>query len=115
MIFLEIRMVVAPEKQQELLQTFHAVLSRVRKERGCQSSLLVRDTENESLLFLLEIWDTQRNLDRHFRAENFGILLGAVNLLSRETEMKCHALSYTAGAEAVTAARAKKRSEGNGS
>lgn len=112
MIFLKIHMVVHPEKQQELLQTFHTVLSRVRKERGCQNSLLVRDTENETLFFLLEIWDTKRNLDRHFRSENFGILLGAANLLSGETEMKCYALSYTAGEEAIKAARAKKGLKG---
>jgi quinol monooxygenase YgiN len=108
MIIVTIKMVVPPEKQQELLQAFHVVLNKVRKDKGCKSSLLFRDTENEELFLLLEEWETQGDVDRHFRSDNFGILLGAARLLGGKMEMNLHSLSHTSGEAAIKKARPKR-------
>jgi quinol monooxygenase YgiN len=108
MILVTIKMKVAPEKCTELLQTISALADSIRQERGCISHNFYRDVQNENTFSLVEEWHAQDDLDNHLRSENFGILLGAMNLLSKPPEIKLNAISYTAGMEAVNAIRKRK-------
>jgi quinol monooxygenase YgiN len=61
--------------------------------------------ENKSILSMVEKWETQEDLDNHLRSDEFSALLGTDSLLSKPFEFKLNGVSYTAGMEAVKAAR----------
>lgn len=93
------------EKRFELVQTLLSWLKVVRDQVGCVRYRLCEDLEDESILWLVGEWDNQADLDRHMRSQSFAVLLGASSLLREPHEITLHAVSFTAGNEAVTAVR----------
>jgi quinol monooxygenase YgiN len=74
-------MKVIPEKRMELSQTITSLSSFIRMEKGCRCCDFYRSIEDENRLFLLEEWDTQKDLLTHLKSEHFRVLGGAINLL----------------------------------
>ena len=105
MILVTVTMNVLPEKRKELLQTVHPLIVLIREERGCISCRLFKDDEDENSFALVEEWETQEDLDNHLRSDRFAVLLGAKSLLREPPETKINTVSYSAGMEAVGAAR----------
>ena len=87
MLILTMQIPVVPEKQNEFLQSGHALLQRVRQEQGCLSCRLVRDTENDTIFSLVQEWRNRRSLQRHLLSDSFHLLLGAAKVLSDQAEM----------------------------
>ena len=85
-----IHLKVSAEKRKELFQTVSSLLGSIRNQKGCASCDLLYRTEDENILCLLEEWDTQKNLDKHYGSESFKILRGAMNLL----EEPCKIITY---------------------
>jgi quinol monooxygenase YgiN len=108
MIIVTMEMTVLPEKQKELLQTLQAISASTHKFKGCISSHIFQDMENESTLSLIQKWETQGDLDNHLRSDEFSALLGTDNLLSKPFEFKLNGVSYTAGMEDVKAAHKQR-------
>ena len=104
-ILVTVTMNVLPEKRKELLQTVHPLIALIREERGCISCRLFKDDEAENSFALVEEWETQEDLDNHLRSDRFSVLLGAKSLLCEPPETKINTVSYSAGMEAVRAAR----------
>ena len=107
MILAIIEMTARPAKRKELLQTLHAVLQEIRKEKGCIKCSVCRDIEAENCFRLIEEWKTNKHIDNHLRSEIFTVLLGAKNLMSDPLEIKFYAVSLATGMEAVKAAQGK--------
>jgi len=107
MIDATIKITVQPEKRKEVLQTFTALLDPIRHEPGCLSCNCYEDVEAENTIFFREEWRSGEDLDIHLKSAHFGILIGAMKLLNKEPDIKFNAVAYTAGAEAIKAARAK--------
>ena len=107
MILAIIEMNARPAKRKELLQTLHAIIPKIRNEKGCMKCSACQDIENENIFRLIEEWETQHDLDNHLHSELFTVLLGAKNLMSEPLEIKFNMVSSTAGLEVVEAARGK--------
>jgi quinol monooxygenase YgiN len=105
MIITILRMTVRPEKTEDLLQIIRGILEPTRVQKGCLSYSLCRDVEDENTFVIIERWATQEDLERFVRSENYHRLLTAMELLAEPPEVKINAISYTAGLEAVKAAR----------
>jgi quinol monooxygenase YgiN len=114
MIIASVRLSAIPEKRVELVQTLLGWLSVVRNEEGCIAYRLCQDLEDESTLWLVGEWDTQSDLDRHFRSSSFAVLQGARSLLREAQEIMLHAVSFTAGNEAVNTVRNPVRRDRTG-
>jgi quinol monooxygenase YgiN len=82
MIEATIKVTVPPEKREELLQTFKALLGPIRLERGCNSSHCYVDIEDENLIYIRVEWTNQRALGAHLRSPLFRVLTGAMKLLN---------------------------------
>lgn len=106
MINATINIIVPPEKRKEVLQTFKSLLGPIRREQGCISCNCYVDVETDNIIFFKEVWNTSAELDTHLRSNHFGVLIGAMKLLIKEPEFRFDTIASTAGAEAVTAARA---------
>jgi len=102
---LAVRMSVHPQKRKELLQTVQELIQRTRKQQGCISCHFYQDIENGNAFNLVEEWKRQVDLDKHLGSDHFGVLLGAINLLSEPTEIKFNTVSYTGGMGTLKAAR----------
>jgi quinol monooxygenase YgiN len=75
-------------------------------EKGCLSSRFYLDSSDSNSALLVEEWDTQEDWDNHLRSRDCAVLLGAVSVLCRPTNVEFKLLSYVAGIEAITTARA---------
>jgi quinol monooxygenase YgiN len=106
MIDATIKIMVPPEKRKEILQTLKAILGPIRREQGCISCNCYVDVEAENVIFFKEEWKTSEDLDTHLRSVHFGILIGAMNLLNKEPDIRFNKIASTAGPEAIKAARA---------
>jgi len=74
-------------------------------QRGCLSYRFCRDVEDVNEYLIIERWETQTDLEEFIRSESYRKLLAAMELLAKPPEVKINAISYTAGLEAIKAAR----------
>ena len=101
MILVILRMKVLSEKRMELSQAIGSLIVSIRTEKGCKRCDFCQSTEDENELWLLEEWDTQKNLMSHLKSGRFRVLRGAMNLLQRPYEMRFHTVFHPAGMEGV--------------
>jgi quinol monooxygenase YgiN len=78
---------VHPGKHHEFVQTMQALVSEIRKERGCRGCSFYQDTEDENRFILREEWGNQEALDKHLRSHRYRVLVGAINLLSKKSDV----------------------------
>lgn len=96
-----LRMVVRPERRDDLLETIRGMLEPVRVERGCLSYRLYEDVEDRNTFFLVEEWKTRKDLESHVRTDNQRRLLALMDLLSEQPELRYNTVSHTAGMEFI--------------
>jgi quinol monooxygenase YgiN len=101
MILIITRMKVLSVKRMELSQTIASLVGSIRMEKGCRRCDFSQSVENENLLFLLEEWDTRKNLMTHLKSDHFKVLRGAMNLLKEPYEKTFHTISRLPGTEGV--------------
>lgn len=97
MILIVIRMKVVSEKRLELSQAIVSLSGSIRMERGCVRCDFCQEIKDENHLFLLEEWDTQRNLMTHLKSDLFRVLKGAMSLLEEPYEMVFHTVFHPTG------------------
>ena len=92
---------VLSEKRMELAQTIASLSGSIRMEKGCRSCDFCQSIEDENRLFLLEVWDTQKNLMTHLKSKRFKVLRGAMSLLREPYEMMIHTVFHPEGMEEI--------------
>jgi quinol monooxygenase YgiN len=74
-------------------------------ERGCLSSRLYHD-ENEEAVFVCEqVWRNQDDLEQHLRSKDYGHMILLMELADEPPEIKFQTISETAGIEVIEKAR----------
>lgn len=94
-------MTAFPAKRKEFLQTVQALIQSIRKEKGCIICSACQDIEDKNTFHLIESWENQQDLDKHFRSDLFAVLLGTKNFLSEPLEIKFYTVSSTTGIGAI--------------
>ena len=108
MITVTISMKVPFEKTKEFLQTILSIVKSVRGEDGCLSCNFYQDMEHENMFRLVGKWAKQEDMKNHLRSDSFSVLLGSMNLLHEDPEVKFYVGSCTgSGMEAVHMVRAR--------
>ncbi|MBT1071053.1 putative quinol monooxygenase [Pelotalea chapellei] len=105
MLDVTITMNVPPEKRKEVLQTVKVILGPIRRQRGCIRCNYYSDVEDESKFCFREAWRTRADLDNHLRSDRFGVLIGALSLLSVEPDVDIATVSSIAGPEVIKSVR----------
>ena len=77
-----------PENLLEINQSLEGIAEKVKKLEGCLDTRLYQDTSDESILYFVEEWQKQRQLDDHMKSSLFAALLGIKGLLVKEPEIK---------------------------
>jgi quinol monooxygenase YgiN len=88
-------------KGDEFLQVIRSFQEKVKKEEGFRKCTIYRDVTDESMFNLIEEWETQDHLDRHLRSDLFRVLIGALKVLSTESEVMYRLVSDKQGGKVV--------------
>jgi quinol monooxygenase YgiN len=81
-IVMATRINVRPEKRIELAQTIGRLLEPAMNVKGCRTNRFYLDAADENSSLLLSEWETESDLDRYLRSNEFAILRGALMVLS---------------------------------
>jgi quinol monooxygenase YgiN len=74
--------IMRPEKRTELVQTIRRLLGPIKNAKGCRTIRFYLDAADENSSLLLSEWETESDLDRYIRSNDFAILRGAIMVLS---------------------------------
>jgi len=89
MITMTIIAQVKAEKQQEFLQAIGSLYaSQEERQKGLRKTTLYREVTDFNGFRLIAEWETRNDLERYLRAEKFRVLLGALGVLCRESEIR---------------------------
>ncbi|MGL5541498.1 MAG: putative quinol monooxygenase [Erysipelotrichaceae bacterium] len=70
MIKVVAKSIVQADKVEEVIALYHELVALTRKEKGCIAYDLYQDTSNPAILTMIEAWESQADLDAHFKAEH---------------------------------------------
>jgi heme-degrading monooxygenase HmoA len=76
------RITVKAEKRVELAQTIGRLLGPIKDVKGCRAIRFYLDAVDQNSSLLVSEWETELDLDRYQRSNDFAILRGAITVLS---------------------------------
>ena len=79
LVIVLLQLKVEPEKRFHILKTVHAIIGPAKAQAGCQLCEFYSNTQNDDELVLLQIWDSQENLEDHIRSEEFRSVLAVMD------------------------------------
>ena len=82
MILKTTKIIVRPEKRVELAQTIGRLLGPIKDVKGCRKISFYLDAVDQNSSLLLSEWETESDLERYLRSNDFAILRGAIMILS---------------------------------
>jgi len=84
-----VKMTALPEKRTELLQTLRALESKTCKaDFGCLEYRFYQEGEDDNNIILMMGWQSREKLAAYQNSDQHKILLGAISLLCKSSEMK---------------------------
>jgi quinol monooxygenase YgiN len=78
------------QKREEFIQTVRSLQSDLKKDQGLARSILYQDVDDPEHFHLVNEWETDQDYDAYLRSEQFRVLIGALKVLSEETEVRYH-------------------------
>ena len=118
MTVLLIRVEAEPSERRELLQAILAWGAAARREREVIDVRLAEDLEDSGSYCLLSEWRGLQALEEHLAGPDFGVLLGALQVLARRSQFDLARRDGEAGSAQALVRRARSRnrvdSEPNG-
>jgi len=105
MVTVILKMNALPKKRLEIKQSCLALVESIRKEKGCLSSNVFQDIENDNAFSMIQIWQSRNDLDDHLRSENFTLMMGTRHLLSRPLAISMSEDTSHSGWQAVESVR----------
>jgi len=101
MIIFSLRITVSPAKSNEVLDTLRLLAGPTSVEAGCIRFGFYEDLSNENTFLLMEEWESEKDLDRHIRSEDFRKILAVMDTAVERPEIKFVKVLNTAGMELI--------------
>ena len=76
------RITLNPDKRTEFFQTVGRLIENINRPKGCRTFHIYIDTKDENSSLLMSEWETESDLNRYLRSNDFAILRGAITVLS---------------------------------
>jgi quinol monooxygenase YgiN len=111
MLFYQIKIVIKPYKTDEFVKSMRSFARRIRKEKGCLSYSVYRDSEKENTFSVIGKWRTRPAMETHFKTQNFELVIGAARVLGDTFEMNIAEGLKTEGFELARKQTASKQRE----
>ena len=101
MLIYQIKIEVRQYKTDEFVKSMHSFSRRIRKEKGCLGCSVYRDSEKENTYSVVGEWQTRPAMEKHFKTQNFEVLIGAARVLGETFEMNIAEVLETGGFKLV--------------
>ncbi len=79
-------------KAEEAIKMYEELVEKTRLEDGCISYNLFKDTKDNSILTMIEEWESQEALDKHMKTEHFLRLVPIIGKLRKSSELNIYQL-----------------------
>jgi len=99
MIHASLKVVLPEERLGEAVRIIRSLLGPISAEPGCLSCGFYTDSQNENALCYVEDWETEEDLQRHIRSDDYRKFLALIELSSEPPDLKFHKVSQTFGIE----------------
>jgi len=97
LLFYQIKIVVKPYKTDEFVKSMRSFARKIRKEKGCLGYSVYQDFEKENTFSVMGKWRTRPAMEKHFKTQNFEVLIGAARVLGETFEMNIAEALKTGG------------------
>ena len=97
LLFYQIKIVIKPYKTEEFVKSMRSFTRKIRKENGCLDCSLYRDSDKENTFSVIGKWRTRPAMEKHFKTQNFEVLIGAARVLGDTFEMNIAEVLETGG------------------
>ena len=87
MLFYQIKIAIKQYKTDEFVENMRSFSGKIRKEKGCLGYSVYRDFEKENTYSLVGEWKTRPAMEKHFKTQDFELLIGAARVLGETFEM----------------------------
>jgi quinol monooxygenase YgiN len=103
-----LRIVAPTNKRAEVLEVMRWVKGPTEVATGCHICRILQDTDDDDLLMYHVRWETQRELEEHFRSERFRRLLPYIEMSLIPPEIEVNTIHQIRGMEFLVAALGSK-------
>ncbi len=86
-------------KTDEFVNSMRSFARRIRKQKDCLGYGVYRDFEKENTYCLIGEWKTRQAMEKHFKTNDFEVLIGATRVLGETFAMYVAKVSKTGGYE----------------
>jgi quinol monooxygenase YgiN len=93
----QIKIVIQEYKIDEFVDSLRSLVSGFRKEKGCLGYSVYRDSEKDNTFSVMGMWRTRPAMEKHFKTQNFEVLIGAARVLGETFEMNIAEVLETGG------------------
>ena len=105
MISATLRIVTPLQQRKRIMEILHSIREPIKLEPGCIGLNIHQDIDNKNVITLEEIWQSQKDLERHIRSECYRSILTLMDMSSKTPEIRFNTIAYSAGIEVVQAIR----------
>jgi quinol monooxygenase YgiN len=109
LLFYQIKIVIRQYKTDEFVDSMHSFSRKIRKEKGCLGYSVYRDSEKENTYSVVGEWKTRQAMEKHFKTQDFDILIGAARVLGETFEMNIADVLKTGDFELAEQMASQKR------
>ena len=88
MIHYLIKVVLKYYKDDEFIGTMRTLSKKIRKEEDCLRFDLYRDMEKDNAFTMVGVWKSRKAMEKHFKYQNYKVMIGAAKVLGESYEMK---------------------------
>lgn len=82
---------IQEDKINEAIELYKELVEKTRKEEGCIKYELCQDTQNLTILTMIEEWEDRDFLEKHFKTEHFTRIVPRIGkLLARDKEVNIY-------------------------
>ena len=97
LLFYQIKIVVKPYKTDEFVESMRSFSRKICKEKGCLGYSVYRDSEKENTYSVVGEWKTRPAMEKHFKTQDFEVMIGAARVLGETFEMNIAEVLETGG------------------
>ena len=105
MIHVSLKVVLPAKRRPEALRIIRSLLGPVSAAPGCLNCGFYTDAQDENVLCYVEDWETEKDLQRHIRSDDYRKFLALIDLSSEPPDLKFHKVAQTFGIEYLSLVR----------
>ena len=95
----QIKIVIKQYKTDEFVKSIRSFSRRIRKEKDCLGYSVYRDSKKENIYSVVGEWQTRPAMEKHFKTQNFELVMGAARVLGETFEMNIAEVLESGGFE----------------